>query len=132
MPTCPAEECSKEFGSFKALSAHTTRCKFMPGVMAATAKHYVELGNSMGARKRRRTSFSTVAGDEEEMDDAGATDFEVRCCCNVPTHPCQLLTNHRWKNFNNPLPSSLKTTLLIPVRPLSHLAADQGATFNSL
>ena len=89
MLTCPAEECSKEFTSFKALSAHTARCKFMTGVMAAAARHYVKLGNSMGARKRRRTSFSTAAGDEE-MDDAEAADAEVCYYCNVPTHPYQL------------------------------------------
>lgn len=46
----------------------------MPGVMAATARHYAELDRP---RKRRRISFSTAAGDGEEQDDTGAVDFEV-------------------------------------------------------
>lgn len=48
----------------------------MPGVITATARHYVELGDSPGARKRRKTSLST-AGNEEQLDDAEAIDFEV-------------------------------------------------------
>ena len=50
------------------------RCKFMPGVMAATAKHYAELDRP---RKRRRTSFSTAVDDDEEQDDAEVSDFGV-------------------------------------------------------
>jgi hypothetical protein len=75
MFVCPAKECSKQFGSSRALSSHINRCKFMPGVLAATAKHYAELDRP---RKRRRTSFSTAAGDGEEQDDSvEAVDFEV-------------------------------------------------------
>ena len=74
MVSCPAKECSKQFESYKALSSHMERCKFMPGVIAATAKHYAELDRP---RKRRRTSFSTAAGDGEEQDDAEVVGFEV-------------------------------------------------------
>jgi len=47
----------------------------MPGVITATAKYYAGLGG----RKRRRTSFSTAVGDDEEDGDAEAIDFEVSC-----------------------------------------------------
>jgi len=46
----------------------------MPGVLAATEKHYAELDRP---RKRHRTSFSTAVGDEEEQGDAEAVDSEV-------------------------------------------------------
>ena len=46
----------------------------MPGVIAATAKHYAELDRP---RKRHRTSFSTAAGDGEEQDDAEVVGFKV-------------------------------------------------------
>ena len=74
MVVCPAEECSKQFSSYKALSSHMERCKFMPGVITATAKQYAEPDRP---RKRHRTSFSTAVGDEEGQDDAEAADFEV-------------------------------------------------------
>jgi len=74
MIICPAEECSRQFKSFKALSAHIKYCRFMPGVLAATATHYAELDRP---RKRQRTSFSPAVGDEEEQGDAEAADFEV-------------------------------------------------------
>jgi len=48
-------------------------CKFMPGVITATAKHYAKLDRP---RKEHRTSFSTAAGNREEQDDA-EVDFEV-------------------------------------------------------
>ena len=69
--SCPGQGCSKQFDSYKALSAHQARCKFMPGTIASTAKYYVELDDER-ARKRQKTS---EAGDEEE--DTEAIDFEV-------------------------------------------------------
>jgi len=96
MPVCPAEECSKEFPSYKALSAHMARCKFMPQAMTAAAKHYVEIG-----RKRLRTLSPTAAGDEEEVDDNETADFEV-CCCDISTCPCQFLMIYEQSQAEEP------------------------------
>lgn len=40
-------------------------CKFIPGVLAATAKHCAELDRP---KKRHRTLLPTAAGDKEEQD----------------------------------------------------------------
>lgn len=77
MIECPAEQCLRQFDSYKALSAHTIHCKFSKQAVAAAAKHYAELDSGTGARKRHKTSLSTAAGDAEEEAEAEAIDFEV-------------------------------------------------------
>lgn len=69
---CPANGCSKAFGSTKALSAHITHCKFIPGTIRATAKSYANLDDDGRARKKQKTS---MADDEEQ--DAEDIDIEV-------------------------------------------------------
>jgi hypothetical protein len=82
MHSCPALRCPKKFPTFKALSAHQARCKFMPETVTAAARLYAEHGEGAGARKRQRMSLSPRAGDEE-LGDTEAADFEVCCYCDV-------------------------------------------------
>ena len=79
MITCPAEKCSRQFASYKALSSHMVRCKFQSEAIVATAKHFGEPDSGVGPRKRRRLSFSAADDDEEGQDDTGPVDFEVSC-----------------------------------------------------
>ncbi|KAF9651416.1 hypothetical protein BDM02DRAFT_3126953 [Thelephora ganbajun] len=74
---CPAKECSKRFNSYKALSCHQHRCKFMLGVVSVVTKHYVEFDGIVRAQKRRRMLFSSTAGDKDKQNDAEAVNFEV-------------------------------------------------------
>jgi len=102
----------------------------MAGVVTATARHYA--GELDGSRKRCRTS--TPAGsDDEEQEDAEAIDIEVSFNVSAILLVSQgIWIDSRYKNLNNPLPPSLKTTLVTPVRSLNHLVADQGVMPNSL
>lgn len=122
--------CLKEFKSYRALSCHVPRCKAMAGVITTTARHYA--GEFDGSRKRRRTSTPAGSGDEEQ-EDAEAIDFEVSFNVSVILLVSQgVWINSRYKNLNNPLPPSLKTTLVTPMRSLFHLVVAQGVMPNSL